>query len=155
VDGRVRSALSKFGDNNLKVIEAIRDGSGAQLWQAQGATPEAIQLVKDADLSIAPVNTAGALVWYLRNSVYFGQGLDRRSDVLLLSYDRLTEAPEREMRRLCAFLGAEYRPEMIEGIDVRGPRKAAAPLELDPLVRRRCQELEERLEAACAVPIPR
>ncbi|MBV9664008.1 MAG: hypothetical protein JOZ37_08580, partial [Actinobacteria bacterium] len=35
VDDRVRSALAKFGDNNLQVLRQIADGTGTGRWQAQ------------------------------------------------------------------------------------------------------------------------
>ncbi|MDQ1489769.1 MAG: hypothetical protein QOJ23_2283, partial [Actinomycetota bacterium] len=36
VDGRVASALAKFGDTNLRVLREIAAGGGRDRWQAQG-----------------------------------------------------------------------------------------------------------------------
>jgi len=146
VDGRSRSALSKFGDHDLQVVRAIADGQAADVWQGQRLSEEAVCFVKSVDLNRATSATAAALIWYLRNSLYFDLDLDKRRDCTLISYDRLLDDPELELRRVCSFLGAEFVPAMAAGIARRGG--GLSRLELDPLVRQRCDELESRLEAA-------
>ena len=154
VDGRVRSALSKFGDNNLRTVEAIQAGRPGDVWQARGASAETLEAVRAARLGDDPLKTAGALIWWLRNRLFFDLGLDRRDDVLLVCYDRLVRDPEPELRRVGAFLGAAYQPEMAEGIGVRGGGEPR-PLEIDPGIRQLCDALERRLEEACAAPTRR
>jgi hypothetical protein len=150
VDGRVRSALSKFGDQNLQVVRAIAEGRGAELWQARRLTDEARNLIQGLDIDKVTTETASAVIWYMRNSLYFELGLDRRGDCLLVSYDRLLEDPEREVHRMCAFLDTEFQPAMAAGI-ARRPPNVRGELAIDPAVRQRCSELEKRLEEACMV----
>jgi hypothetical protein len=89
--------------------------------------------------------SAAALFWYVRNALFFEQGLDGRDDVMLASYDAFLADPERHMRALAAFLDFPYRPELVEHM---APRSAPAPpLEIDPAIRRRTDELQERLDA--------
>jgi sulfotransferase family protein len=149
VDGRVRSAVSKFGDQNLQVLRAIGAGHTAGVWQAQRLSQESVELVRALDLERTTPETASAAIWYLRNSLYFELGLDRRDDCLLISYDRVLEDPEREIRRVCTFVGTDFQPGMVAGIERRGPA-ARPPLAIDALVRTRCDELERRLEEACS-----
>jgi hypothetical protein len=86
----------------------------------------------------------------MRNSLYFELGLDRRDDCLLVSYDRLLEDPERDVRRICEFLDTEFQPAMAAGIARRQPN-TRGELAIDPAVRQRCSELERRLEETCMV----
>jgi hypothetical protein len=150
VDGRVRSALSKFGDQNLQVLRAIAAGRDGDLWQAQRMPAESRDLIKALDVGQVNVETAAALIWYLRNSLYFELGLDKRDDCKLVSYDRLLEDPDREVRGICGFLDTEFQPAMTAGI-ARRLANVRGELDIDPEVRRRCRDLERRLDEARAV----
>ena len=149
VDGRVRSALSKFGDQSLQVVRAIAEGREDGLWQAERLPEETRTLIKALDVEHMTAETAAALFWWWRNLLYFELGLDRRSDCLLVSYERLLEDAPGEISRMCEFLGAEFHPTMTAGIEYRSSTKRV--LAIDPAVRERCTELERRLGERAAV----
>jgi hypothetical protein len=144
VDGRARSALSKFGRNNLLVLADIAAGRGGDMWQAQRLSPTAIEQISDFDYGTMTPETAAALFWWVRNGLYFELGLDRRSDVMLSSYGDLLADPPRGMAAICSFLGLEYRAELVAHI---APRTAGpTALAIDPRVRHLCDQLQERLD---------
>lgn len=147
VDGRVASALAKFGDVNLRVVRGIAEGRGTDWWQAQGMGLETIEFLRSFDYGAMSPATAAALFWYLRNGLVFELGLDRRPDVALVSYDAVLTDPEGQMGELCAFLGFEPDPALVAHI---APRTSASRrrLDIDPRVRERCAELEDRLDGA-------
>jgi hypothetical protein len=145
VDGRVRSALAKFGTNNLDVLREIAAGGGRDRWQAQGLSDENRAVIESFDYARMTPDSAAALFWYVRNSLYFETGLDRRDDVALASYDRFVAEPEQMMRALCVFLGFPYAPALVEHVDRRSA--GGARLDLDPEIRRRCDGLTARLDA--------
>ena len=144
VDGRARSALSKFGRNNLLVLADIAAGSGAGMWQAQRLPAAAMEVISSFDYRTMTPETAAALFWWVRNSLYFELGLDRRSDVLLASYDDLLSDPRAGMRAICSFLGLAFRPELVAHIAPRAAKRAG--LDLDPRVRQLCDQLQDRLD---------
>jgi hypothetical protein len=146
VDGRVRSSLAKFGAHNLEVVRGIADGTAADTWQAGGLDEEAVELVRSLDPARMDAPSASALFWYLRNSLYFTQGLDARPDVHLTSYESFVAAPAETMESLCAFVGMPCRPEFVAHVDGRGA--GLRPLELQARVRELCDALTERLDAA-------
>jgi hypothetical protein len=155
VDGRVRSALAKFGDTNLRVLSEIAAGRGGHTWQAQRLSPESLELIGTFDWTAMSPASGAALFWCVRNSLFFDLGLDRRHDVLLSSYDALVAAPEAGTRAVASFLGLEWDPNLASHIERRDGGSGAAPLlELDPRVRRVCDELQERLDAVAAVQAP-
>jgi hypothetical protein len=144
VDGRVRSAVRKFGNANLKALSGIAAGEGLDSWQAGGLSEDRLALIRRFDFDIMSPESAAALFWFLRNSLFFDLALHQRNDVALASYEETVSDPERAMRALCGFLDFPYRPSLISHIDARasGPEH---PLDLDPEVRALCDDLEEQL----------
>jgi hypothetical protein len=147
VDGRVASALAKFGDVNLRVLRGIAEGRAADWWQAQRIAPETIEFLRSFDYGAMSPATAAALFWYLRNGLVFELGLDRRPDVALVSYDAVLADPEGQMGELCAFLGFEPNPALVAHIEPR-TSPSRRRLDIDPRVRERCADLEARLDGA-------
>ncbi|WP_433527947.1 hypothetical protein ACQPYA_16365 [Micromonospora sp. CA-263727] len=146
VDDRARSEVAKFGDANLRALRAIADGSIGGRWQGQRLDAEAYELIHGFDYDRMDPHTAAALFWYVRNSLYFRLGLDRRDDVLLCSYQALTADPRRHLGRVCGFLDFPYHPRLAAHIAPRAPRRR--PLALDARVRALCDSLTARLTAA-------
>jgi hypothetical protein len=145
VDGRARSALAKFGDANLQALREIAAGGGRHRWEAQLLSPDSLDLVASFDWTRMNAASAAALFWYVRNRLYFELGLDRRSDVLLVSYDAMLADPVTEARRICAFLQFPYHPRLVAHVAPRAPAMPG-PLDIDPRVRARCEELAARLD---------
>jgi Sulfotransferase family len=145
VDGRVRSAVSKFGRNNLLTLRDIAAGKGAGMWQAQRLSKATLDEIASYDYSTMTAETAAALFWWIRNGLYFETGLDRRDDVLLASYQDMLATPVVAMQAICRFLGLAYRSDLIEHISPRGPG-GAKPLDIDPRVRALCDHLQTSLD---------
>jgi hypothetical protein len=143
VDGRVRSAVERFGDANLRVLQELAAAGASHRWQAQRLSPDSVALVGRLDPANLSPASGAALMWYLRNLLYFELGLDRRDDVTLLSYDRLLADPEGTMRSLCSFLGVRYDPRMVQRL---APRRPVEPQPIDPRIRARCDELQDLLD---------
>ncbi|MFI5285587.1 MAG: sulfotransferase [Candidatus Dormibacteria bacterium] len=147
VDGRVRSAVSKFGRNNLLTLRDIAAGKGAGMWQAQRLSAATLAEIASYDYETMTAETAAALFWWIRNGLYFETGLDRRDDVLLASYRDMLATPVEAMQAICTFLGLTYRPALIEHISPRGA-VSRLQLDIDPRVRALCDHLQDRLDEA-------
>jgi hypothetical protein len=141
-DDRARSEVAKFGDANLRALRAIAAGD-TSIWQAGGLGPGARALIASFDLGTMDPHTAAALFWYVRNELYFTLGLDRRADVLPVSYGRMVADPAGTARRVCAFIGLPYRPSLAAAVTAAPSRP---PLPIDPRVRALCDELTARLD---------
>jgi hypothetical protein len=144
VDDRARSEVAKFGTANLDAVRAIADGTIGDRWQGGGLEPAARRLLASFDYDAMDPHTGAALFWYVRNDLYFRLGLDRRPDVLLVSYGEMVRDPQATARRVCGFLDLPYRHEFAAGV-VAGPARDRLPI--DPRVRAMCDELTERLQA--------
>ena len=149
VDGRVRSALAKFGDTNLRVLTEIAAGRGGDMWQAQRLSGDAMDLIRSFDWTTMSPASAAALFWYVRNNLFFDLGLDQRDDVLLSGYDALVADPEVGAQALASFLGLPWHPGLAAHMERRSPRQSN-PRDLDSRVRRLCDELDARLGTVAA-----
>lgn len=154
VDGRVRSAIAKFRDSNLRVLRAYAAGEARSAWQVQSLSPANADFIRSFDFNALSAESAAALFWYVRNSLYFELALDQRDDVILVSYDLLLSEPDRVAAALCNFLGLPFRKELIARID-RRRRTPREPLPIDPRIRERCTELQERLDAVAHAQLSR
>jgi Sulfotransferase family/Sulfotransferase domain len=147
VDGRVRSAVSKFGRNNLLVLGDIAAGNRPGMWQAERLSEQTLEQIRSFDYTTMTPETAAALFWWVRNGLFFDLGFHRRADVLLTSYQDLLTNPSSAMESICRFLGFQFRNELIEHISPRAPGGARA-LDIDPQVRLLCTRLQDRLDEA-------
>jgi Sulfotransferase family/Sulfotransferase domain len=145
--GRARSAVSKFGRNNLLILRDIAAGNGDGMWQAQRLSGATLDQISSFDYSTMTPETAAMLFWWIRNGLYFEIGLDRRHDVLLASYEDMLTAPEVAMQSICRFLGLRYRRELIQHVSQRSAG-GARNIDIDPRVRSLCADLQARLDAA-------
>lgn len=151
VDGRVRSALAKFGDVNRTVLSEIATGQGLDRWQAQGIAADTMERIRSCDWSTMSAESAAALFWYVRNRIFFDLGLDRRDDVALVSYDALVADPRSSLEPVVAMLGTRWDDRFVAHVDQRsvtvGGRERLA---IDTRVRLWCEELGAQLDAVSA-----
>jgi hypothetical protein len=155
VDGRVRSAVAKFGDSNLRILRTFAAGAEQKpwnAWQMRGLSRESADFIRSFDFSRLSAESGAALFWYVRNRLYFELGLDRRPDTILINYDQFLAEPERIAGAVCQFLDLPYRREMIANVDPRRPTPRP-PLPIDPRIREHCTDLKQRLDSACAAQI--
>ncbi|CAN5818390.1 hypothetical protein BH23ACT12_BH23ACT12_18420 [soil metagenome] len=152
VDSRARSALAKFGDANLKALSTIAAGK-EDLWQAGGLSEQNRLLIRSFDYSVMSTASAAALFWYIRNSLFFEMGLDNRDDVLLVSYERLVEAPADVTAEICGFVGCRWDRGFCEHMEPRHPA-APDPLDIDPQIRLLCDQLQATFDVLRHPPAP-
>ena len=112
-------------------------------------TDETWELVRKhyhPELSIASAN---ALFWYYRNQLFFDQHLEQEPRVCLVKYEEFAANPQIEVGRMVQFLGISATRAMSDHI--RGNSVKRAPVgEIEPRIRRLCDEMLERLETASA-----
>jgi lipopolysaccharide/colanic/teichoic acid biosynthesis glycosyltransferase len=153
VDGRVRSTLSKFGPAASNALRAIASGSGEGSWQAEGLSGDSLELIRSIDWEHAQPADGAALLWYVKNRLFFEMGLDKRTDVLPISYDDLVGNPTATMRGVCGFLGANWDIRASSHIDSRSAGRRE-PVLIDPRIRAWCDDLAEQFDAAKALVHP-
>ncbi|HYY32317.1 MAG TPA: hypothetical protein VE693_01865 [Gaiellaceae bacterium] len=147
MEGRVRSVLAVWPENNRRVLREIALQGPTGHWEAGGLSEGRLELIRSFDYERLSQASAAALLWFLRNELFFELGLDQRADVALSSYEETLASPTAGIRALCEFLGVSYANRMAEHIAGRPPATRGS-LEIDPVIHDLCAELEARFEAA-------
>ena len=144
MEGRVRSSVAKFGDTNLRALREISAGTGVHRWEAQRLSPQSMELIRSFSYDGMTPESASALFWYVRNSLFFELELHKRPDVLLVSYDSFVSNPEGSMRTVCEHIGFDWNPRLTAHVTsrARGPQLRLA---IDPRIRTLCDDLQDRL----------
>lgn len=145
---RARSAVAKFGDANRRALQQIAAGQLTNGWQAQRVSEANLDIIRSFDYDQLDPVSAAALFWYVRNSLFFDLGLDKRDDVLLVSYNQFVSEPTAVMGNLAEFLDIAPDLALVAHVGARG--QAAQSFDLDQRVARLCEELEGRLNHALA-----
>jgi hypothetical protein len=145
---RINSAVKEFGRHPLDVFEAFADGR-RDAWQLRRIDPQVERVVRRFDPRDLTPHEGAALMWWVRNSLYFSLGLEKESRVRLWSYDQFVRNPERELVSLLDFLGARKFSFMLSDVHGESYRKDVPP-ELRGEIRELCQSLYDRLESASA-----
>lgn len=149
-EDRINSAVRQFGRHPLDVIDAFRAGDKSQ-WQMQGISGEVAEQLRAFTVEGLTVEDGAALMWWIRNSLYFTQQLESQQNLRLWSYDAFVQDPERRLRDVLDFVGSSFRPFMLAGVHAKSVGKEATP-RLRPDVQKLCQSLYERLVEASARP---
>lgn len=87
--------------------------------------------------------TACALFWWLRNVLFFEQGLERDPRVRWVSYETLVNDPLTQVPPLFDFMGVPFAPRVMAKVTPRSVRKRPAAA-IDPDVRKLCDGLLAR-----------
>jgi len=103
-------------------------------WRAEKISEDNLQIIKkfySDDLTDA---SAVALIWYLRNSLFFEQDLQNSKKILLVKYENLVSEPQHEIRKICHMLNIPYSNFMISFVHNQSVRKNRAP-EINPEIK--------------------
>ncbi len=159
----VNSAVVKWGDLQQKMIAFIA-GNLRKHGSIESAMPDILEepraaiyaerlgpemiecLLKWTEGEIS-AETGAAVIWYLRNSLFFELNLDADDRALLVKYENFATNPAPELQRICKFLNAPYTEALSTKIHSSSIGKSGAP----PIahdVLDACEQLTDRFSAA-------
>ncbi len=154
-DDMINSNMANWpgGRNQIEDIVAARgraqgrdqdpDRAG---WRGRGMTEATLATVKAHYRPALNDASALGLFWFYRNQLFFDQGFEADRRVALVRYESLVGAPAREVDTFARFLG--LRPtEPMRRLITPGSVAKRPPPEIEPDVRRLCQEMLARLDA--------
>lgn len=142
----VSSALVSFSNFAAQVGRMAHDRN-ADGWRGRGMSDATHTLVRSVYTPEMTDATAAALIWYLRNVLYFEQQLHQDERVLLAHYEQLVTAPQVAFPQIFDFLGLNYSAFVSSQVFASSIRRREPPVIAAP-VRELCAALNERLHTA-------
>jgi len=142
---RAASAVAKFGSHNYEILKAISKGQQLDSWQAQGLTKEDIAVIQDLDFNDTTPIEAAAVFWYLRNKLFFNQGLQNNNQVLPVAYENFVRQPAESMNVICRFIGCHFSARMIATVHTKSIGRHTDSM-LTQSLNERCDRLYQQLE---------
>jgi len=122
-------------------------GRDRAAWRGRGMTEATRATVRAHHHPAINDATALGLFWFYRNQLFFDQGLADDRRVQLMRYESLVETPALAVDDLARFLGLRPTEPMRRLVVPGSIAKRPAP-EIEPAVRRLCQEMLARLDLA-------
>jgi hypothetical protein len=113
-------------------------------WRAGGLTPARLEMVRDLYSERMTRHEANAVMWYLRNALFFDLSAQARPEVLLVQYEDLVTRPDIAFSRMFGFLEVQL-PSGFER-RIREPHGATRPFpDISQTIRSLCDDLHARL----------
>jgi len=155
----VNSALVKWNNTHQQTVSFITDnirkyGSvdaampvicqkpRAAIY-AERLDPQIIERLLEWTTKPISAETGSAIMWYLRNSIFFDLTLDNDKRALLVKYEDFATSPVSEVQRICKFLKAPYTDALSQLIRSSSIGKSSAP-QIAPDVLSACEQLTDR-----------
>ena len=85
-------------------------GVNTSRWHVQRISPESAAFVRSFDYDTMTAESGAALMWLIRNRLFFDLGLDRRADVHLVSYNSFLADPGVDDARVVPVPRAAVHP---------------------------------------------
>lgn len=140
----VNSTLKSFRRNLVpRINRALQPDT--EEWLGAGMSGETRERLSPLVTPEMREEDAAAIQWYFRNILFFEMGFDGHPDVLAVSYENLVTRPEKQIRRICDFIGIPYASRLSRGIFSSSIGKRKKP-ELSPQVETLCTGLRERFQ---------
>ncbi|BCO19929.1 hypothetical protein KUC3_27860 [Alteromonas sp. KC3] len=143
------SDLKKFpktsGRGNLQPI-LDRDENN---WRSQNVPKELVETVKAVYSDSLTELDCACLFWFVRNSLFFYQGLEKREDVVLWKYENLMFEPEKHFSKLSDKLKVDLLDYDFSKTFSKSSIKKESGTKLNDEVERLCQTLMTKLDAHC------
>jgi hypothetical protein len=140
----VNSATERWVQHN-EYIRMILEEPRKARWRARNVSPNQVDMLRSHYSRKLSEQSARALIWYLRNRFYFECGLDRRSDVQLVAYERAVQAPDRHVRRAFEHCGLRFKPSYTGKMFDSSVGRLQKP-EIDAGIEKLCLDLLEEFD---------
>jgi hypothetical protein len=139
----VNSAMRKWTEHK-KYLAYILDDTEEAGWRSANLPKSLIEIIDYHYGRNIDDTSARALIWYVRNSLFFEQNLQTMEKVQLVRYENLVRAPNIEFERIFHFLGLPLQGSYFEAVSAGSISRDAAP-KIDSQVAEICDELHGRL----------
>lgn len=140
----VNSMLVSFKTVPMTVQRIAQNGEAAGWW-GRGLSSATRELLRYHAARNLNDHSLAALLWYLRNVLYFEAGWHKDARTILVSYEELVLNPGEQCRRLFKFCGLRFTRRIVRHVHARSIQRREPP-PIDAEVAALCDELLSRFE---------
>jgi hypothetical protein len=140
------SSVHAWGDHHKQWVRWLVTGDHEHLGpRGERISAQTVELCRQLFREDMSPEGASSLYWYVRNQIYFDLRLYDDPRVLIVNYEAAVLAPERAFRRILAFLGFPYHPEVIRDVFSGSAYKPRWP-GIEPRTEHLCDAHKARLD---------
>lgn len=140
------SSVRHWGSHHKEMARWVARGELDKLGaRGKRVSDETVQLFADLFREELSDEDCSCLYWYMRNRVYFDLNLDANPRVLIVQYEDAVQNQEKAFRRIFAFLGFPYHPEVSKDVFATSVGRDPWP-EIDPRIQQACDALQQQLD---------
>lgn len=135
----VNSMIRSFPNDKF-----IEEASTKKTWKGEKISTKNQKLLKKNYKKDLEEYAKRSLLWILRNSIFYEQGLDKNKKILLINYENLVNNPKKEMEKIFKFLGVAFDNAIIKDIHNKSIKKNPFP-KIDRNIKKECEDLTKNL----------
>jgi hypothetical protein len=140
----VNSASAKWQSGREAVRRLAHGELEAAAWRAGGLTTERLEFVRSVYSDSMSLHAANAVMWLLRNGLFFDLGADKRADLMLIRYEDLVGDPGVVSAGMFGFIGLDDPGEADSKLYRSSVSKSKFP-QVPTEIATRCEALQLRL----------
>ena len=157
----VNSSVRKWKGDHRDIMYGIaagiqRDPKHHQYAISDRLSDRTVGLVRKlCSLNTSPEDGA-ALLWYVRNQIYFDLELEKNQRVLLVRYEDLVTRPQQYFARIFGFIGCNFDQEYVDDIFDTSVKESPGPAinkEVEVLCREMVQQLDHQYSVQLSQPL--
>lgn len=137
--------LAKYGSLE-KAMPAILDKPSFAVY-AEKISPESAALLTEWTRAPISEHTGAAIMWYLRNQLFFENSLATNRRSLIVCYEDFVQQPDEQLRQICKFLSMRHSKKRSRSVVSSSVGRHEAP-DIQQDVLEACSELLDRLNQA-------
>jgi hypothetical protein len=152
----INSSIRRWGSAHRDIMLGISKGRilhPGQAAIAEGVSEALLAVLRSLCHDDLSVEDGAALLWYVRNSLYFDLHLARSERVLLVNYEACVQHPDKYFACMFEFVGAKFKPGYSRGVFDSSIGKQAEPA-LGKDVEALCRAMMAELDAQHAAGFP-
>jgi hypothetical protein len=152
----INSSIKRWDTAHRDIMLGICQGRTLHAGQAaiaEGISNDLLAVLRSLRPDNLTREDGAALLWYVRNSLYFDLHLDRSDRVLLVNYEDSVSAPLEHFARMFQFAGVQFKRRYVQGVFRSSIGKQHQPA-LGEDVESLCQSMMTSLGASYAAGFP-
>ncbi len=140
----VRSHAKLWRGCKEQIAHILQDQTSAE-WRGLGLSQDTLHIINEHYSPDMSIESAIALFWYFRNTLYFDQGFDTDDRVTVIRYEEFVRNPQIGAQLMAAALGFKASEFMTKNVHGKSINRSINE-EISPDIRALCESMLEQLD---------